>query len=742
MEKYLKQVTKESAKRIYEQMENYLYRINNKEIGYFLKIKNKDDKSYFALITNSNILKYVDNNQLTVTIEGDPKLIELGDIRYEIEKYDKAIIEIKNNNDIKYFFEIDNNLFKSELEININYYKESIYIIQYDNKDNILVSYGVINEIFNKEIRYTGNMNTNIKDNIILNLTNNKIIGMDINKSNCYNKGIFINDLIGRFLFKINKKPIKLITDRYKEIKKNNDIFIIIDIDKNVLNKKIYFLDNYYYDDTGNKKYTHDHLKELNEHNTELYINGNKKKYEKYFIPEKECQYKIELKFDIYLTDCSYMFSGCENIKYIHFSNYNTTNINNMSYMFYNCKTLNSLSDISKWNTSNVNNMSYMFSGCNLLKSLPNISNWNTNNVTNMNDMFSDCKSLNSLPDISNWDTSQVNDFSFIFFGCESLKTLPDISKWKTSNITDKYKLFSMSLNRIFITINIDKNDINNKIYFLDNYYYDSGKITTHEHLKELNENNTALYINGNKRKYEKYFIPKKESEYKIELRFDNNLTDCSFMFSGCEKIKYIDFYNFDTSNIKNMSYMFNWCKSLNSLSDISKWITNNVKDMNYMFSFCESLNPLPDISKWNTNNVTNMSGMFSFCESLNSLPDISKWNTSNVNNMSWIFNYCKSLKSLPDISKWNTSNITNMSYMFSFCESLNSLPDISEWNVSNVNDMSYMFNWCSLLNALPDISKWNTSNTTKMSWMFDGCKSSLYIPKKLKNMYILSLKK
>ena len=87
-------------------------------------------------------------------------------------------------------------------------------------------------------------------------------------------------------------------------------------------------------------------------------------KYEKYFKPEKEGEYKIELRFDINLTDCSYMFSGCENIKYIHFTNFNTSNVNNMSHMFCECESLNSLPDISKWNTSNVNNMSLMFYGC------------------------------------------------------------------------------------------------------------------------------------------------------------------------------------------------------------------------------------------------------------------------------------------------------------------------------------------------------------------------------------------
>ena len=43
------------------------------------------------------------------------------------------------------------------------------------------------------------------------------------------------------------------------------------------------------------------------------------------------------------------------------------------------------------------------------------------------------------------------------------------------------------------------------------------------------------------------------------------------------------------------------------------------------MFSNCISLELLPDISKWDTSNVINMSKMFNFCLLLLSLPDISK---------------------------------------------------------------------------------------------------------------------
>ena len=76
------------------------------------------------------------------------------------------------------------------------------------------------------------------------------------------------------------------------------------------------------------------------------------------------------------------------------------------------------------------------------------------------------------------------------------------------------------------------------------------------------------------------------------------------------------------------------------------------------------------------TSKVTNISYMFNKCKSLISLPDISIWNTSNVDDMSALFNECKSLISLPDISKWNISKVINKRYIFDGCiNCLNTTP-------------------------------------------------------------------
>ena len=153
----------------------------------------------------------------------------------------------------------------------------------------------------------------------------------------------------------------------------------------------------------------------------------------------------------------------------------------------------------------------------------------------------------------------------------------------------------------------------------------------------------------------------------------ENNKNICKMVIDN-KKYEIADKYNIENykynrlniklmgiDKISDMSYMFDECSSLSSLTHISKWNTNNVEDMSYMFSGCSSLSSLPDISNWNTNNITNMSGIFNWCLSLSSLPDISKWNTNNVTNMSYLFSGCSSLLSLPDISKWNTRIYVNI---------------------------------------------------------------------------------
>ena len=44
------------------------------------------------------------------------------------------------------------------------------------------------------------------------------------------------------------------------------------------------------------------------------------------------------------------------------------------------------------------------------------ISNWDVSNVENMSNMFYECESFNQ--DISNWDVSNVTDMRYMFVNC------------------------------------------------------------------------------------------------------------------------------------------------------------------------------------------------------------------------------------------------------------------------------------------------------------------------------------
>ena len=197
-----------------------------------------------------------------------------------------------------------------------------------------------------------------------------------------------------------------------------------------------------------------------------------------------------------------------------------------------------------------------------------------------------------------------------------------------------------------------------------------------------------------------------------------SNVTDMSWMFNECSGLTSLDLSSFDTSKVTDMGFMFNGCSGLTSL-DLSSLDTSNVTDMQQMFCGCSGLTSL-DLSPLDTSKVTCMSDMFSDCSSLTSL-DLSSLDTSNVTSMWAMFYNCSGLTSL-DLSSFDTSKVTDMGFMFSGCSDLSSL-DLSSFDTSNVTNMGYMFYGCSGLTSL-DLSPLDTSNVIYMSEMFSGCSS------------------
>lgn len=97
-------------------------------------------------------------------------------------------------------------------------------------------------------------------------------------------------------------------------------------------------------------------------------------------------------------------------------SNWDVSNIEDMSYMFYEATSFNQ--DISSWNTSSVTNMSWMFARGDFysidMSFNQDIGGWDTSNVTNMEGMFHRSSAFNQ--DLTGWCvtniTSEPTDFA------------------------------------------------------------------------------------------------------------------------------------------------------------------------------------------------------------------------------------------------------------------------------------------------------------------------------------------
>ena len=74
--------------------------------------------------------------------------------------------------------------------------------------------------------------------------------------------------------------------------------------------------------------------------------------------------------------------------------------------------------DISNVDYSHITDMSWMFLGCTNLKEIPHLD---TSKVTDMSWMFDGCTNLKEIPHL---DTSKVTNMRYMFLGCINLEYL------------------------------------------------------------------------------------------------------------------------------------------------------------------------------------------------------------------------------------------------------------------------------------------------------------------------------
>ena len=369
------------------------------------------------------------------------------------------------------------------------------------------------------------------------------------------------------------------------------------------------------------------------------------------------------------VTNMSYMFYGCSGLMSLDVSKFVTSNVKDMEQMFDGCSGLTSL-DVSNFDTSNVTDMFAMFRQCSNLTSL-DVSKFNTSNVTSMFAMFRHCSGLTSL-DVSNFDTSNVTSMRYMFFDCSRLTTIYAGDKWSTANVTSGEDMFSGCTNLVGgngTKYNANHIDVEyariDKAGALGYFTVKNGgtePVGDGEPYAVLSSDNTVLTF---------YYDDKKESRGGMSVG-PFSISTLREWNSHSQTVKEVVFDN-SFSNCTTLTSTARWFTCFNELTTITgleNLKTDNVTDMVGMFSLCSSLTTL-DVSGFKTNNVTNMAAMFEGCYSLTNL-DLSGFNTKSLKQTWSMFYNCSNLQTIwVDNENWITAQIAESDKMFDGCTKL-----------------------------------------------------------------------
>ena len=383
--------------------------------------------------------------------------------------------------------------------------------------------------------------------------------------------------------------------------------------------------------------------------------------------------------------------------------------ITNMSYCFYNCKQLTSVSNAANWDTSEVKDMSSCFRECTSLTGTPTAT-WDTSNVTNL------AYFAHGINGITNWwnglvnlDTSNVIDMQNAFSNMLNLNTLR-LNNWTIPNVTSMRGMFAWSQNLTTLYIpNWNTHNVE------DMYYMFAGlsKLNVAEVFKNFDK--TSLITCGN---IFRQALNNATLYNNIQLQnlYMPNLKEIKSMFESCPNLKIINMANIYAPNIENFNNMFYGCTNLTTV-DITNLDTSHATNMINMFGSCSNLTSVIGIENLDTSNCTEITNIFRACNNLPNVHNIVKnFNVSNVIAIKYPFPVnCKDMNL--DLTGWTFNNLHRIETLFNTAiTSNNTFVNMSTWNTSKVENINNPFIGC-LYNF--DISGWDTSNCYNFSNLF-----------------------
>ena len=363
------------------------------------------------------------------------------------------------------------------------------------------------------------------------------------------------------------------------------------------------------------------------------------------------------------------VFNGCKAVTTIEgIENWNTQNVLDMSNMFSYDRAIINL-NVSKWDVSQVTNFSTMFASCNKLELIIGLDQWKTPNAENMSYMFANDESLQSL-DVSQFQVNKVTDFSQMFTGCSKLTAIDGLDKdnWTTSAAQDMNNMFSYDSN--LGELDLTNFDVSNVTDMSLMFAGDSA--LTVVNTKGFDAKNIKDFS-------KMFYACNKLKEITgIKNWKTPSAENMSYMFAYDSNLKSLNLQGFDISKVNNtlstssgtqteitrgLRYMFFGCENLVSITGTDQWNAAKVADVEGMFGSCKKLQNL-DLSSFNGAQITNMKSMFAYDDDLEAVTtkDI---DVSNVTDFSLMFASCRHLQEVQGIENWHMKNATTIEGMF-----------------------------------------------------------------------------
>ena len=345
---------------------------------------------------------------------------------------------------------------------------------------------------------------------------------------------------------------------------------------------------SWYKEITGNKNwilYDTEQYEVRNYDDIEYLVLNNKLMDAETFLCVRK-DFKGKLHLPINASTCSFMFVDI-NVPKIDLTEFDTTNVVDMDYMFLEANLGDSFSLVSSTNaqantpdqntlilnTEGVTTMSGMFKDCKV-KHL-DLRNLRTNNVTDFSNMFCSCNDLIDL-NVDGFDTSQAKDFHGMFQGCIKLTQL-SVKHFNVGNVLHMSYLFSRCRSL--------------KVIDLEGWNFSQ--------VSDANEMFTYC-----------------EKLEKIIANFNfKMIKEMAFMFCYCTKLSKVDLSHSDLSHVFDFGYTFFKCEGLKDIR-FSQGVWQKAKLTLSMFDNCKALERLnlPDVV---LDDVVRSYAMFDDCDSL-----------------------------------------------------------------------------------------------------------------------------